>query len=61
MRWLRGLQPPWLWAAAAVIVELGDPHWLIAGFVLVAIMSVRTPLPRSSTAQLHSLEASHDQ
>ena len=33
---------------------------LIAGFVLISVMSVRTPLPRSSTAQLHSLEASHD-
>jgi uncharacterized membrane protein YphA (DoxX/SURF4 family) len=34
---------------------------LIAGFVLVAVISVRAPLPHSSTAQLHSLEASHDQ
>ena len=33
---------------------------LIAGFVLVAVMSVRTPLPDPSTAQLHSLEASHE-
>ena len=104
-----GLQPAWLWAAAAIIVELGgsalvifgrwvwlgagglgvltavamltaNNFWtmtghdrfaalnaffehlgLIAGFVLVAVMSVRMPLPRSSTAQLHSLEASHDQ
>ena len=34
---------------------------LIAGLALVAVMSMRTPLPHSSTAQLHSLEASHDQ
>ena len=33
---------------------------LIAGFALIAVMSVRTPLSHSSTAQLHSLEASHD-
>ena len=33
---------------------------LIAGFVLVAVMSVRTPLPHPATAQLHSLEDSHD-
>jgi uncharacterized membrane protein YphA (DoxX/SURF4 family) len=33
---------------------------LIAGLVLVAVMSVRTPLPHSSTATLHSLEASYD-
>jgi uncharacterized membrane protein YphA (DoxX/SURF4 family) len=103
-----GLQPAWLWAAAAITVELGgsalvivgrwawlgagglgvltavamfaaNNFWsmsghdrfmalngffehlgLIAGFVLVSVMSVRTPLPRSSTT-LHSLEASHDQ
>jgi uncharacterized membrane protein YphA (DoxX/SURF4 family) len=104
-----GLQPAWLWATAAIIVELagsalvivGRWVWLgagslgvltaiamltannfwamtghdrfmalnaffehlgfIAGFVLVSVMSARTPLPHSSTAQLHSLEASHDQ
>jgi uncharacterized membrane protein YphA (DoxX/SURF4 family) len=104
-----GLQPAWLWAAAAVIVELAgsalvifgrwvwlgtgglgvltavamltaNNFWamtghdrfmalnaffehlgLIAGLVLVAVKSVRTPFPHSSTAQLHSLEASHDQ
>jgi uncharacterized membrane protein YphA (DoxX/SURF4 family) len=104
-----GLQPAWLWAAAAIIVELAgsalvivgrwvwlgagglgvltavamltaNNFWamtghdrfmalnaffehlgLIAGFVLIAVMSVRTPLPHSSTAQLHSFEASHDQ
>jgi len=33
---------------------------LIAGLVLVSVMSVRTPLSHFSTAQLHSLEASHD-
>ena len=33
---------------------------LIAGFVLVSVMSVRASLPHYSTAQLHSLEASHD-
>ena len=103
-----GLQPAWLWAVMAIIVELAgsalvivgrwvwlgagglgvltavamltaNNFWvmtghdrfmalnaffehlgLIAGFVLVAVMSVRTPLPHSSTAQLHSLEASHD-
>jgi uncharacterized membrane protein YphA (DoxX/SURF4 family) len=33
---------------------------LIAGFVLVSVISARTPLPHSSTAQLHSLEDSHD-
>jgi uncharacterized membrane protein YphA (DoxX/SURF4 family) len=103
-----GLQPAWLWAAAAIIVELAgsllvifgrwvwlgagalgvltavamltaNNFWalagherfmalnaflehlgLIAGFVLVSVMSVRTPLPHFSTAQLHSLEASHD-
>jgi uncharacterized membrane protein YphA (DoxX/SURF4 family) len=103
-----GLQPAWLWAAAAIIVELAgsllvifgrwvwlgagalgvltavamltaNNFWaltghdrfialnaffehvgLIAGFVLVAVMSMRTPLQLSSTAQFHSLEASHD-
>ena len=103
-----GLQPAWLWAAAAVIVELGgsalvifgrwvwlgagglgvltavamfaaNSFWtmaghdrfvalnaffehlgLIAGLVLVAVMSVRTPRPHSSTATHHSLEASYD-
>jgi hypothetical protein len=33
---------------------------LIAGFVVVWVTSVRTPLPHCSTAQLHPLEASHD-
>jgi uncharacterized membrane protein YphA (DoxX/SURF4 family) len=33
---------------------------LIAGFVLVSVISARTPLPHSSTAQLHSFEESHD-
>ena len=33
---------------------------LIAGFVLVSVISARTPLPHSSTAQLHSLGDSHD-
>jgi uncharacterized membrane protein YphA (DoxX/SURF4 family) len=104
-----GLQPAWLWAVAAIIVELAgsalvivgrwvwlgagglgvltavamliaNNFWtmtghdrfmalnaffehlgLIAGLALVAVMSMRTPLPHSSTAQLHSLEASHDQ
>jgi uncharacterized membrane protein YphA (DoxX/SURF4 family) len=104
-----GLQPAWLWATAAITVELAgsalvivgrwvwlgagglgvlttvamltaNSFWtmtghdrfialnaffehlgLIAGFVLVAVMSVRTPLPHSSTAQLHFLEASHDE
>jgi uncharacterized membrane protein YphA (DoxX/SURF4 family) len=104
-----GMQPAWLWAVAAIIVEVGgsalvivgrwvwlgagglgmltavamfvaNNFWtmsghdrfmalnaffehlgLIAGFVLIAVMSVRTPLPHSSTAQLHSFEASHDQ
>jgi uncharacterized membrane protein YphA (DoxX/SURF4 family) len=103
-----GLQPAWLWATAAITVELAgsalvivgrwvwlgagglgvltavamltaNSFWtmtghdrfmalnafyehlgLIAGLVLVAVLSVRAPLPHSSTAQLHSLEASHD-
>jgi uncharacterized membrane protein YphA (DoxX/SURF4 family) len=103
-----GLQPAWLWATAAIIVELGgsaliiigrwvwlgagglgvltavamfiaNNFWtmtghdrfmalnsffehlgLIAGFVLVTVLSVRAPLPYSSSAQLDSLEASHD-
>jgi len=103
-----GLQPAWLWATAAIIVELGgsalvifrrwvglgagglgvltavamltaDNFWamtghdrfmalnaffehlgLIAGLVLVSVMALRTPLPHSSMAQLHSLEASYD-
>jgi hypothetical protein len=33
---------------------------LIAGFVLVSVMSVRASLPHYSAAQLHSLEVSHD-
>jgi len=33
---------------------------LIAGFVLVAVMSVRTPLPHPTTAQVHSFEDSHE-
>ena len=33
---------------------------LIAGFVLVAVMSMRAPLPHPTTAQVHSLEDSHD-
>jgi uncharacterized membrane protein YphA (DoxX/SURF4 family) len=104
-----GLQPAWLWAAAAIIVELAgsalvifgrwvwlgagglgvltavamltaNNFWamtghdrfmamnaffehlgLIAGLVLVTVKSARTPFPHSSKAQLHSLEASHDQ
>jgi uncharacterized membrane protein YphA (DoxX/SURF4 family) len=104
-----GLQPAWLWALAAIIVELvgsllvifgcwvwvgagslgvltaiamltANNFWamtghdrfmalnaffehlgLIASFVLVSVMSVRTPRPHSSTVQLQSLEASHDQ
>jgi uncharacterized membrane protein YphA (DoxX/SURF4 family) len=103
-----GLQPAWLWAAAAIIVELAgslvvifgrwvwlgagalgvltavamltaNNFWtmtghdrfialnaffehlgLIAGFVMVSVMTVRTQRSQSSTAQLHSLEASHD-
>ena len=103
-----GLQPAWLWATAAITVELAgsvlvifgrwvwlgagglgvltavamiiaNNFWamsghdrfmalnaffehlgLIAGFVLVSVIAMRTPLPNSSTAQLHSLEASHD-
>jgi uncharacterized membrane protein YphA (DoxX/SURF4 family) len=103
-----GLQPAWLWATAAITVELvgsalvivGRSVWLgagglgvltavamltannfwamtghdrfmalnvffehlglIAGLVLVSVMALRTPLSDSSTAQLHSLEASHD-
>ena len=103
-----GLQPAWLWAVAAIIVELAgsalvifgrwvwlgagglgvltavamltaNNFWtmtghdrfmalntffehlgLIAGFVLASVMSMRTPLPHSSTAQLPSLEASHE-
>jgi uncharacterized membrane protein YphA (DoxX/SURF4 family) len=101
-----GLQPAWLWAVAAIIVELAgsllvifgrwvwlgagglgvltlvamltaNNFWtmtghdrfialnaffehlgLIAGFVLVSVMA--TERPHSSTAQLHSTEASHD-
>jgi uncharacterized membrane protein YphA (DoxX/SURF4 family) len=33
---------------------------LIAGLVLVSVMAVRAPLAHSSTAELHSFEASHD-
>jgi uncharacterized membrane protein YphA (DoxX/SURF4 family) len=33
---------------------------LMAGFFLVSVMAVRTQRPQSSTAQLHSIEASHD-
>jgi uncharacterized membrane protein YphA (DoxX/SURF4 family) len=103
-----GLQPAWLWAIAAIAVEIAgsalvivgrwvwlgagglgvltvvamltaNNFWalsghdrfmalnaffehlgLIAGFVLVTVMSMRTPLANSSAAQLHSLEASHD-
>jgi len=33
---------------------------LIAGFVLVSVIAVRTQRPQSSTAQLPSIEASHD-
>ena len=103
-----GLQPAWLWATAAIIVELAgsalvifgrwvwlgagglgvltavamltaNNFWamtghdrfmalnaffehlgLIAGFFLVSSMAVRTQRPQSSTAQLHSIEASHD-
>jgi uncharacterized membrane protein YphA (DoxX/SURF4 family) len=103
-----GLQPAWLWAAAAIIVELvgsalvifgrwvwlgagglgvltavamltANNFWamtghdrftalnaffehlgLIAGFFLVSVMAVRTQRPQSSTAQFHSIEASHD-
>jgi hypothetical protein len=33
---------------------------LIAGFFLVSLMAVRPQRPQSSTAQLHSIEASHD-
>jgi uncharacterized membrane protein YphA (DoxX/SURF4 family) len=103
-----GLQPAWVWAAAAILVELAgsalviigrwvwlgagglgvltavamltaNSFWtmtghdrlmalnaflehlgLIAGLVLVSVMTVRTPRPHSSTAQLHSIEASHD-
>ena len=103
-----GLQPAWLWATAAITVELagsalvivGRRVWLgagglgvltavamltansfwtmtghdrfmalnaffehlglIAGLVLVAVLSARVPLPHSSTVQLHSLEASHE-
>jgi uncharacterized membrane protein YphA (DoxX/SURF4 family) len=103
-----GLQPAWLWATAAIIVELAgslmvifgrwvwlgagglgvltavamltaNNFWamtghdrfialnaffehlgLIAGFFLVSVMAVRTQRPQSSTAQLHSIEASHD-
>jgi uncharacterized membrane protein YphA (DoxX/SURF4 family) len=104
-----GLEPAWLWATAAITVELAgslllvvgrwvwlgagglgvltavamltaNNFWamtghdrfmalnaffehlgLIAGFVLVAVMSVRVPLPYSPTAQLLSLETPHDQ
>jgi uncharacterized membrane protein YphA (DoxX/SURF4 family) len=102
------LQPAWLWATAAIIVELAgsallifgrwvwlgagglgvltavamltaNNFWtlsghdrftalnaffehlgLIAGLVVVAVMSLRTQRPDFSTAQLHSIEASHD-
>jgi hypothetical protein len=33
---------------------------LMAGFPPVSVMAVRTQRPQSSTAQLHSIEASHD-
>src|ERR1700722_11016059 len=33
---------------------------LIAGFILVSVIAVRTQRPYSSTTQLHSIEASHD-
>src|SRR5271170_2562893 len=104
-----GLQPAWLWATAAITVELAGSalvivgRWvwlgagglgvltavamfvatnfwtmtghdrfvalnaffehlgLIAGLILVSVMAVRTQLPHSTTAQLHSLEASHDE
>src|SRR3984957_8445927 len=100
-----GLQPAWLWAAAAIIVELAgsalvifgrwvwlgagglgvltavamltaNNFWamtghdrfialnaffehlgLIAGFVLVSFMAMRTQRPQSSAAQLQSIEA----
>ena len=103
-----GLQPAWLWAAAAIFVEIAgsllvifgrwvwlgagglgvltavamltaNNFWtmtghdrfmalnaffehlgLIAGFFLISLMAVRTQRPESSTAQLHSIEASHD-
>ena len=103
-----GLQPAWLWATAAITVELvgsalvivGRGVWLgagglgvltavamwtansfwtmtghdrfmalnaffehlglIAGFVLVSFMAMRTQRPQSSAAQLQSIEASHD-
>jgi uncharacterized membrane protein YphA (DoxX/SURF4 family) len=103
-----GLQPAWLWATAAITVELAgsalvivgrwvwlgagglgvltavamltaNNFWamtghdrfmalnaffehlgLIAGFILVSVVAARMPLPPSSTAQLSSLEASHD-
>jgi uncharacterized membrane protein YphA (DoxX/SURF4 family) len=102
-----GLEPAWLWATAAIIVELAgsalvifgrwvwlgagglgvltavamltaNNFWamtghdrfmslnaffehlgLIAGFFLVSVTAVRTQRPQS-TAQLHSIEASHD-
>jgi uncharacterized membrane protein YphA (DoxX/SURF4 family) len=103
-----GLQPAWLWAAAAILIELAgsvrvifgrwvwlgagglcvltavamltaNSFWtmtghdrfmalnaffehlgLIAGLVLVSVMAVRTQRPHHLTAQLHSIEASHD-
>jgi uncharacterized membrane protein YphA (DoxX/SURF4 family) len=103
-----GLQPAWLWAAAAILVELagsalvifGRWVWLgagglgvltavamltansfwtmtghdrfmalnaffehlgvIAGLVLVSVMAVHTQRPHSLTAQIHSIEVSHD-
>ena len=103
-----GLQPAWLWATAAITVELAgsalvivgrwvwlgagglgvltavamltaNNFWamtghdrfialnaffehlgLIAGFFLVSVMAVRKQRPRSSTAQLHSMESSYD-
>src|SRR5712671_3508269 len=103
-----GLQPAWLLAMAAILVELAgsalvifgrwvwlgagglgvltavamlaaNNFWvmtghdrfmalnaffehfgLIAGFFLVSVMAMRTQRPQSSTAQLHSIEASRD-
>jgi hypothetical protein len=33
---------------------------LMAGFLHVSVMAVRTQRPQSSKAHLHSIEASHD-
>jgi hypothetical protein len=33
---------------------------LIAGFLLVSLIAARTQCRQSTTAQLHSIEASHD-